>query len=419
MPRFLHAADIHLDSPLKGLEAYEDAPLGAIRGATRRAFDNLIDKAIEEEVCFLLLAGDLFDGDWKDYNTGLFFMDRMSRLRKHNIPVFIVSGNHDAASQITKAMPLPDNVTVFSTRQPETVRLDALGVAIHGQGYALRTENSNLAARFPLADPRYFNIGLLHTSLNGRPGHEPYAPCSFEDLRARGYDYWALGHVHQREIVAETPWVVFPGNLQGRCIRETGAKGASLVTFDEGRVREVEHCELDVLRWALVQTDLSDCAGAESVFARVRQAIGRRIDAAGDRPLALRLILGGACPIHNELHASTRKWNEELRGLAMGLGEVWVEKILFRTRPCLALDDIVGQDTPLAGLLRAMEGLALDRGRFLELLPEVETLQSRLPPELFMEDEPFLPEAPEFWEGLRQEVQELLIAKLLQHGDGS
>ncbi|MFN2359255.1 MAG: exonuclease SbcCD subunit D [Desulfotignum sp.] len=205
MITFIHTADIHLDSPLKGLEAHEDAPVQEIRKATRRAFDNLINLAVEKAVDFVLIAGDLYDGDWKDYNTGLFFADRMGKLSRAGIRVFIVSGNHDAASQITRVMPLPENVTLFSHKAPESVVLDNIGVVIHGRSYAARAVTDNLAAGYPLFHAGYFNIGLLHTALTGREGHEKYAPCTLDDLTSRGYDYWALGHVHKREIVCEHP----------------------------------------------------------------------------------------------------------------------------------------------------------------------------------------------------------------------
>ena len=232
--KFLHAADIHLDSALHGLERYEGAPVEEIRSATRRAFDNLIELAIDEEVAFVLLAGDLYDGDWKDYNTGLYFVERMRRLHDAGIRVFIVAGNHDAASQITKHLRLPDNVTLFSTRQPERVVLEDLDVAIHGQGFATRAVTDDLSQAYPQGDPQRFNIGLLHTCLDGKPGHEPYAPCSIAGLRSKGYQYWALGHVHKREEVSQDPWIVFPGNIQGRHIRESGPKGCTLVTVDNG-----------------------------------------------------------------------------------------------------------------------------------------------------------------------------------------
>ena len=136
-----------------------------IRSATHRAFDNLIELAIDEEVAFVLLEGDLYDGDWKDYNTGLYPVERMGRLREASIRVYIVAGNHDAASQITKHLRLPDNVTLFSTKHPEEVILDALNVAIYGQGYATRAVTDDLSAAYPQGDSRLFNIGLLHTCL--------------------------------------------------------------------------------------------------------------------------------------------------------------------------------------------------------------------------------------------------------------
>ena len=179
MFKFLHAADIHLDSPLKGLEAYQDAPVEQIRSATRRAFDNLVDLAIQEEVAFVLLAGDLFDGDWKDYNTGIYFMNRMGRLKEAGIEVFMVSGNHDAASQISRALHLPDNVKLFSHRNPETRILDNLNVAIHGQSFPSRSVSDDLTRNYPQGQQGLLNVGLLHTALTGRPGHEPYAPAAW------------------------------------------------------------------------------------------------------------------------------------------------------------------------------------------------------------------------------------------------
>jgi len=225
---FLHAADVHLDSPLHGLERYEGAPIDEIRTTTRRAFDNLVDLAINEAVDFVLLAGDLYDGDWKDFNTGLYFVERMGRLRDAGIKVFIIAGNHDAASQITKRLKLPDNVKTFSTRHPERIILDELDVAIYGQGFANRAVTDDLSQAYENGDPQLFNIGLLHTCLDGKPGHEPYAPCKIDGLRSKGYEYWALGHVHKREIITQDPWIVFPGNTQGRHMRETGNKGCYL-----------------------------------------------------------------------------------------------------------------------------------------------------------------------------------------------
>ena len=228
--RFLHAADIHLDSPLHGLSRYEGLPEDDIRGATRAAFDNLVQRAIDEDVDFVVIAGDLFDGEWKDMSTGLYFARAMGRLDRAEIPVFLLAGNHDAASVITRSIPWPPNVRLFSARRPETHLLAELQVAVHGQSFSTPAVTDNLVPSYPAAAEHHFNIGMLHTALAGRKGHADYAPCSLDDLKAKQYDYWALGHVHQHETVCEAPHVVFPGNIQGRTIRETGPKGAVIVT---------------------------------------------------------------------------------------------------------------------------------------------------------------------------------------------
>ncbi len=414
--KFIHTADIHLDSPLKGLEAHEDSPVEEIRGATRRAFDNLIDLAMEEKVDFILIAGDLYDGDWKDYNTGIFFVSRMGRLNRAGIRVFIVSGNHDAASQITRAMPLPDNVTLFSPRKPQSVKVDDLGVIIHGRSYASRAVTENLASQYPRNDADYFNIGLLHTSLTGREGHENYAPCTLDELKSKGYDYWALGHIHKREIASEDPWIVFPGNIQGRHIKETGAKGVTLVTVADGHIAGVEERELDVLRWAVCRVDLSECETPDSVYDAVRQGFEHELDKACGKPLALRLVLTGKCPVHAQLLDRTAKWTEEFRGIAAGLNNVWLEKVKFQTNRGKSLEEIYNEDTPIAGLLRSIQHLEPDGDTLLELVPELSALKSKLPAEIHSGDEPFLDQSPEKIAELRIEVQELLIAKLLQHG---
>ncbi|MFO0687121.1 MAG: DNA repair exonuclease [Myxococcota bacterium] len=388
MFRFLHAADIHLDSPLQGLERYPDAPADAVRGAPRRAFEALIDLAIGERVAFVLLAGDLYDGDWKDYNTGLFFVAQVRRLAEAGIPVYLVSGNHDAASQITKRLSLPPNVHHFASRRPETVELPAYDLAIHGQSFAARRVAEDLAAAYPTADPGRTEIGLLHTSLDGRPGHAPYAPCTADGLLAKGYAYWALGHVHRREIVARDPWIVFPGNLQGRHARETGGKGASLVTVDHGRVVDVVHHDLDVVRWARIELELARVEHPDDALAQVRDSLVAALAEADGRLVAARVVLTGATRAHGALVREPMRWLHECRLLASGLGEpgVWLERLEVATRPRGGLERLLERDDALGGLLRRIESLdeqgPVDLARTLEELSE---LKRRLPAPLLAE----------------------------------
>jgi len=412
---------MHLDSPLHGLEQYEGAPVEEIRSATRRAFDNLIELAIDERVAFILLAGDLYDGDWKDYNTGLFFMERMGRLRDADIQVFVVAGNHDAASQITRHLRLPDNVTLFSTKRPEQVVLNDLNVAIVGQSFATRAVSDDLAQTYPQGDPQLLNIGLLHTCLDGKPGHEPYAPCTVDGLRSKGYQYWALGHVHKREEVSQDPWIVFPGNIQGRHIRELGAKGCTLVTTDDEKIIAVEHHDLDVMRWSCCELDVSASGTVEEIYDQVRDSLQSALDAAGGRPIAVRLILHGACSAHSVLNADIEHWTQEYRAFATGLdgAGIWLEKVSIKTRPPASAEEVLESDDALGGLLHTIRDIALDTSTVDELASEVSALRQKLPAELLGGDDPYDPTDPTVIMEALEGIKELLASRLLATEQGA
>ncbi len=415
MFRFIHAADVHLDSPMIGLDLPDDAPLDQIRGATRRALDNLVDLAIREQVAFVVIAGDLYDGDWKDFNTGIFFSLRMAQLKDAGISVFIVSGNHDAASQITKALKPPENVYFLPHRKAETKLLKELEVAIHGQSFASRAITEDLSANYPKAKSGMFNIGLLHTALSGREGHEPYAPCTLDELKSKGYQYWALGHVHQREIVNQDPWIVFPGNIQGRNIRETGSKGCSLVAVDGVEVKEVESVDLDILRWNLCQVDVGCCSSSDEVYEKVQNAFEKVLLEADDRPILARLELVGVTTTHQKLKSQSAYWVEEFRGLAAGLGGsgIWLEKVKLKTTDKVDIETFVRGDDALAGLLKNLLDLKIDARKLSDLDPEVTAFLSKLPPEVRGGEDPFDPTEPDQWDDIINDIKDLLVARLL------
>jgi exonuclease SbcD len=386
--KFIHAADIHLDSPLVGLAAYDGAPVDLLRGATRRAFQAMVDLAEAEAVDFVLIAGDVYDGDWRDFNTGLFFVQQMARLRQCNIPVYVIHGNHDAESQITRKLPLPENVTVFSSRKAEKHEIPNLKVTIHGQSFKQREVLDNLAAGYKPPVPGHFNIGLLHTSADGREGHAGYAPCEPADLARHGYDYWALGHVHNREVLHEHPYIVFPGNLQGRNIRETGSKGCTLVTVDDGHITRIEHRPVDVLRWAMVEIDLSGCESTGDALARVRAGLEQAVADAEGRPLAARLRLTGATPLHGKLLARHDSFQAEVRAVALDLAvdAVWIEKIVTVTRPVRDLIALSLRQDAVGSLLRSLDSLATEPELHATLQSELEELMAKLPRELDADD---------------------------------
>jgi DNA repair exonuclease SbcCD nuclease subunit len=412
--KFVHAADIHLDSPLRGLERYEGAPVERVRRATRDALENLVALCLEEQADLLLIAGDLYDGNWKDYGTGLYFVSQMARLRGRT-RVVLIRGNHDAASQITRSLPLPDFVKELDPRRPESRIFEDLGVAVHGQSFASRAVTQDLAAGYPPALADLLNIGLLHTSVGGREGHENYAPCSLDTLRSKGYGYWALGHVHQREIVCDDPWVIFPGNLQGRHARETGAKGATLVTVEGGRVTAVEHRSLDVVRWCVCELDAGRAASPDDILDLVRVALDRAVLGADGRAVAARVVLAGRTPAHTSVQRDPEQILNAIRAVAndVGGGEVWVEKILVRTSIPVDLDEIAARDDAIGQLTRSLRALRTDDAGLKSLADDLADLRFQLPAEIREGDDAVEIDDLGFLRSVLDEVEQLLVPRLL------
>jgi DNA repair exonuclease SbcCD nuclease subunit len=412
---FLHVADIHLDSPLRGLERYEHAPVERIRGATRRAFERMIDLAVDRRVDFVLIAGDLYDGDWRDYNTGLYLTRQLGRLRDAAIPVVVIAGNHDAANKMTRALRLPDNVHLLAHDRPETVRLDELGVAVHGQSFARAAVTENLVAGYPAALTGCVNVGLLHTCLAGAEGHERYAPCTIEDLRGKGYDYWALGHIHARHAPCVDPPVVFAGNIQGRHIRETGAKGCLLATVHPGDGVAQEFHRLDLVRWERGRVDVADLDAEAGLLDRVAETLDTLLRSETDsvRLLVVRVVLHGASALHDRLHADPERYVAEVRNLAQDRGgdRLWIEKVEFQTRPARA---VVLHDGPIEEIEDVLGQLRDDPAALAELGEELADLRRRLPPELAHGlDAPHLGD-PDWLRAILDRVQPLLFDLLLR-----
>jgi len=292
--------------------------------------------------------------------------------------------------------------------------LEDLDVAIHGQGFARREVTEDLAAGYPAARPGLLNIGVLHTSADGREGHEPYAPTSVATLSARGYDYWALGHVHQRDVLSEDPWIVFSGNLQGRHIRETGAKGCTLVSFDGDTVTAVEHRATDVLRWVRSDVDATGAATPGEALDRFDDALRRELDGADGRSLALRVRILGACRAHEAFASRPRQWVEDIRARAAELSDerVWVEKVSLATSTSLDVGAARGADEALRGLLAAFDDWRSDDARLIGLASaELAGLRAKLPPEL-VEGADRLPfDDPDALRAVLDDVRQMLLPK--------
>lgn len=421
MFKFLHAADVHLDSPLTGLGRYEGAPVDDIRQASRRALENLVHLAIDQQVAFVLIAGDLYDGDWRDFSTGLFFVQQMTKLRQAEIPVVMITGNHDAANKMTRSIRLPDNVFKLSDKKPECQILDQYDVAIHGQGFGKRAVTDNLASEYPIATPGMLNIGLLHTCATGDEGHEPYAPCTLDDLRSKEYDYWALGHIHQRRELQNDgePPIVFPGNIQGRHARETGAKGCVLVTVEESRRCQTEFRALDVFRWSECVVDATGAEDADAVLDRFTHALEQTQAEADDLPLAVRVNIVGRTRAHAKLNSATSAWGQQLRAAAIDAshGRAWIEKIRIRTQSPQDADALSLDDGPIGELLSYFRDLHAEDPRLQKFRSELDEFAKRMPPEIFEERDGLRLDDPQWLAEVLHDVQPLLAARLgLQEG---
>ena len=411
--KFMHAADIHLDSPLRGLERYVGAPVEAMRSATRRAFDNLVEACVEEQVDFLLLAGDLYDGQWRDYNTVLHFTSQLNKLRAAEVRVFVVLGNHDAENRMSKALRTPKGVKVFRSKEPETVEIDELSVAVHGQSYAQQEVTEDLSAGFPRPVAGVFNIGLLHTSADGRASeHKPYAPCSVASLVNKGYQYWALGHIHQRTELSREPWVIFPGNLQGRHVRETGAKGAALVHVDDAGRARVEYRDFDVLRWHVCEVAVEDADSPQAALDRAEAQLIALRGYEPERPLAVRVHLVGRTAAHAGLLARPEHWTTELRAMAGALDDVWVEKVRFSTQTPLDLNHMRSKPGSLGTLLRCIDECRHDKAILTELSTELAPMRKVMAE---LHDGPHF-ESPEELRAILDEIEQMLLPMLLEGG---
>jgi DNA repair exonuclease SbcCD nuclease subunit len=305
---FIHAADLHLGSPFVGLGTQDPKLAELMTSASRDALDDLVTQAIELKVAFFVIAGDVYDGDWKDTTIGLFFHGQMSRLERAGIPVFLVRGNHDAESVITKAVRSPKAIRTFDHHKVQSLELPDLKVVLHGQSFSTRAVTTDLATGYPAARPGWFNIGVLHTSCDNRPGHDNYAPCSLEELVQRGYQYWALGHVHSFEVLNEHPYIVYAGNLQGRGAREslaTLAQGEAEENL-RGRLENFAEDEAIVRLEAMKDEDHHLADEINETYARSKELTARLVTATGGT--GAELAAQQAKNAEAEMLANAREW---------------------------------------------------------------------------------------------------------------
>jgi exonuclease SbcD len=335
---FVHAADLHLDSPFAALNVDNPDLVRILRSATFEAFDRVIRLCLEEQVDFLLVAGDVYDGSDRSLRAQVKFRDGLQRLHEAGIRSFVVHGNHDPLDGWSSTLEWPSGVHVFGEHleTTEVKRDGSLLARVQGISYPKRDERRNLSLLFQPTDSA-FHIALLHANVGSDTGHEPYAPCTLEDLIKSEIDYWALGHVHsQRVLSAHLPFVVYPGNTQGRNIKETGEKGCYLVKVGDDKEVELDFRATDVIRWTTYELSIHDLQTEQDLINALDHACVRIAEKASDRPSIARITLSGRSPLFKFLKApnSVADLLEILHERGPSYSpSVWVEQILLSVGP--------------------------------------------------------------------------------------
>ena len=360
--RFIHAADLHLDSPFRGIRAAAPENVArALYSATFDSYRNIIDLCISESVDALLVAGDIYDGADRSLRAQRAFIDGLRSLDAVGIRSFVCHGNHDPLDGWEARLSYPDDshrfgfdfeaVPLFPT-EPERA-------LVYGISYPTRDVYDNLVSQLGEVDESAFTIGLLHANVGGNTDHALYAPCTLDDLAQSGIDYWALGHVHTRQVLRErAPTVVYPGNPQGRHPNETGARGVYLVEVDDAGSISLEFRPTDMVRWERVNIDISALETEQDLLNEIDDAMQNLLDGADGRSVVVRMTLTGRGELNrflrqpgavDDLLASINdQWAERLPF-------VWCERIEDETAAAIDRDALSAGEDFLAEVLRTAD----------------------------------------------------------------
>ncbi len=401
---FVHAADLHLDTPFSGIGEVAPLVAAALREASLEAFDALVELCLQRDAAFLVVAGDVYDGAERGIRAQLRFRDGLRRLSDAGIAAFVAHGNHDPVDTGWVAVDeWPPLVTVFGADEVTAVPVLREGrrlAVVQGISYGRRDVRENLALRFSRPAGGGFHVGVLHCNVKGAgEGHDDYSPCSLEDLQRCRLDYWALGHIHGRTILSgrphgDEPWVVYPGNLQARSPKasERGAKGATVVEVEDGRVAGAEFVPCDRVRFAVVEADVGALDSLAAVHDVLSDAARAALDEAEGRSLVLRGVLTGRGGAHIGLrrHGALDELLASLRdGFSPVRSWVWWSRLDDETSAGVDLEELRGGSDFPADLIAVAESL----GRASSVPTLMPTLESCLPSDLVEEVTSTLPRA--------------------------
>ena len=349
----MHAADLHLDSPFRGSADARPALKDRLQSATLGALERVVGHTIGAKADFLIIAGDLYDSKDRSLRALVAFRKQMERLAERNIPVFIVHGNHDPLNGWGSSFQLPANVMTFGGRTDTEpfLRFGREVAQIVGVSYTRERVTDNLASSFTAPPDAPYSIAVLHANIGHQAGHADYAPATVEDLVTAGFNYWALGHVHTRSILAKEPaMVVYPGNTQGRNPRESGPRGCYQVDVDTHGRAHLEFVDTSVVRWAHIELSIRDCADMDQlVDSMLREA--RNASAGFDGPTVVRCTIRGNGVLHRDLQRD--EMNEELCEVLQSV--VVAESVRIATGPELDLESLARTETMVSDFLKVAE----------------------------------------------------------------
>jgi len=299
--KFIHCADLHLGARFKGVDTDDPAELVRMRMAPLESFERIINLALTEKASFIVISGDVYEKGALP-STREFFAEQA---RRAGIPIFISKGNHDAERPWDSAIPYPDNVRVFGVR-PETARFSCDGdvVEVTGASFMTKKEKRNLVSMLSGAEDA-FTVACVHCYVEDQGG-QPYAVCTMSDFLGRNVDYWALGHIHKKKILRENPYVVYSGNIQGRGVKESGPKGAYVVSVSDGKVSDLRFVPTQSMQWGCLEADATglDMQGLASYLAEISDSI----DIAS-------ILLRGTGKLMKLLAEDPKRFREELKAL--------------------------------------------------------------------------------------------------------
>lgn len=354
---FIHVSDLHLDSPFSALHQDNPDLAHTLRSATFEAFKKIVALSIDKQVDFLVIAGDVYDGADRSLRAQIKFRDGLKKLDEAGIHSFIVHGNHDPLDKWSTSLEWPSRVHIFRD-QIETIdakRNDRPLACIQGISYPTRDETRNLALLFKRTSSA-FHIGLLHANVGADTGHEPYAPCALDDLLKPEMDYWALGHVHKERLLSsDGPVILYPGNTQGRNIRETGEKGCYWVKVNEDKEIETEFLTTDVMRWVTHEIPINQILTEQDLVEALDKACLAISQNQSGRPSIVRIFLTGNGPMYGYLNEPNSLF--DLHETANELGAdyspyVWIDRIKLRAGPALDPTILMKQQDFIGELLR-------------------------------------------------------------------